>query len=121
MFLNTLCMAVAGICLLGGSLTRTVPLIFLGLVFAGISYGGCPVMTSTIVYRFFGASHYAVNFSVANFLVIPAAFIGPMISSALLEASGGAYSSTFVMLIVLALAAFSLILVMNQASRNFEE
>jgi OFA family oxalate/formate antiporter-like MFS transporter len=121
MFLNTGCMAAAGLCLLAGALTKNAPLIFLGLVFVGISYGGSPVMTSAVVYRFFGSSHYGVNFSIANFLVVPAAFIGPMISSAILEASGGVYTPAFIMLILLAAAAFALILGMNRASRDFEE
>jgi OFA family oxalate/formate antiporter-like MFS transporter len=120
MFLNTGCMAAAGLCLLAGALVRGVPLIILGLVFVGISYGGSPVMTSSVVYRFFGASHYGVNFSIANFLVVPAAFIGPMISSAVLEASGGLYTPAFVMLILLAAAAFALILLMNRAAKRFE-
>jgi OFA family oxalate/formate antiporter-like MFS transporter len=77
-------------------------------------------MTSSVVYRFFGAAHYAVNFSIANFLVVPAALIGPMISSALLEASGGSYAPAFVMLTLLAAAAFALILGMNRASKRFE-
>lgn len=121
MFLNTGCMAAAGLCLLAGALTTSAPLIFLGLVFVGISYGGSPVMTSSVVYRFFGSSHYGVNFSIANFLVVPAAFIGPMISSAILEASGGVYTPAFVMLILLAAAAFVLILAMNRVSRDFEK
>ncbi|MDR0598109.1 MAG: MFS transporter [Treponema sp.] len=120
MLLNTGCMAAAGLCLLAGALTGGAPLIFLGLVFVGISYGGSPVMTSAVVYRFFGARHYGVNFSIANFLVVPAAFIGPMISSAILEASGGVYTPAFVMLILLAAAAFVLILGMNRAGRRFE-
>jgi OFA family oxalate/formate antiporter-like MFS transporter len=120
MFLNTGCMAVAGLSLIAGALGNSAPLIFLGLVFVGISYGGSPVMTSAVVYRFFGASHYGVNFSIANFLVVPAAFIGPMISSAILEASGGVYTPAFVMLALLAAAAFMLILVMNRVSKRFE-
>jgi OFA family oxalate/formate antiporter-like MFS transporter len=120
MFLNTGCMAAAGLCLLAGALTKSAPLILPGLIFVGISYGGSPVMTSAVVYRFFGASHYGVNFSIANFLVVPAAFIGPMISSAILEASGGVYTPAFVMLLFLAAAAFALILVMNRASKRFE-
>jgi OFA family oxalate/formate antiporter-like MFS transporter len=118
MLLNTGCIAAAGLCLLAGAFFAP-PLIFAGFVFAGISYGGCPVMTSTVVYRFFGAPRYSINFSIANFLVVPAAFLGPMISSALLEASG-TYAPAFVMLMVLALAAFILIFVMNRAGRPFE-
>ena len=120
MLLNTGCMAAAGFCLLAGALAGGAPLIFPGLVFVGISYGGSPVMTSAVVYRFFGAPHYGVNFSIANFLVVPAAFIGPMISSAILEASGGVYTPAFVMLLLLAAAAFALILAMNRAGRRFE-
>jgi OFA family oxalate/formate antiporter-like MFS transporter len=120
MFLNTGCMAAAGLCLLGGALVKNAPLVFLGLVFVGISYGGSPVMTSSVIYRFFGAAHYGVNFSIANFLVAPAAFIGPMISSAILEASGGVYTPAFVMLILLAAAAFALILLMNRVSKPWE-
>jgi OFA family oxalate/formate antiporter-like MFS transporter len=121
MLLNTCAMLLAGLSLLIGALANNAIPIFAGLILIGISYGGSPPITSSVVYRFFGAAYYPVNFSLANFLVVPAAIIGPMISSALLEQSGGAYTSNFAMIIGFGAIAFLLIAIMNRASRKFEQ
>jgi OFA family oxalate/formate antiporter-like MFS transporter len=121
MLINTTCMMFAGLSLLLGAYMNNAAPIFIGLILVGITYGGSPAMTSAIVYRFFGVTYYPVNFSLANFLLIPAAVIGPMISSALLEWSGGAYNSTFTMIICLAVIAYLLTGAMNAVSGEYEK
>lgn len=116
MFLNSACMIVAGMGLLAGSATHNVVLVIAGLIFIGLSYGGSPALTSAVTMGFFGSKNYPVNFSIMNFLLIPAAIIGPMISSALLERAGGAYGTTFTMIIVLAVLAFGMAGLMNKVS-----
>lgn len=113
MALNTAFLFLAGAVLTAGALFRQPVLIVIGLIFVGISYGGTPSLTSAVIHNSFGAKNYAVNFSLANFQLIPAAMIGPMISSFLLERAGGAYLTTFLMIIVLAAAAFVLHLLLN--------
>lgn len=120
MLINTSCMFLAGLSLLAAVFFNSAPLIFIGLILAGVNYGGCPPITSAVIFRFFGSSNYAANFSIANFLVIPAAFIGPMISSALLERSGGAYNSTFAMILIFSFIAYLLAFAMNKFSSEFE-
>jgi OFA family oxalate/formate antiporter-like MFS transporter len=120
MLANTTCMLLAGLSLLAAAYLNSATLIFAGLILAGVNYGGCPPITSAVIYRFFGRSNYAVNFSIANFLIIPAALIGPMASSLLLERSGGAYNSTFAMILAFAAMAYFLIFLMNKFSSKFE-
>lgn len=106
--LNNGFVILAGVCLTLGALWQAAPLILIGLIFSGLGYGGTPTLASAVIMRRFGPKNFAVNFSIANFSLIPAAIIGPMISSALIERAGGAYNSTFMMIIVLAAAALVL-------------
>lgn len=107
----------AGISLFIGAKTFAVTFIFAGLLFTGMGYGGCPAITSVFVLRTFGIKNYPVNFSLANFALIPAAIIGPMISSKLIEKSNGDYSTTFIMIVVLSLVAGVMYFMLN---KNFE-
>jgi OFA family oxalate/formate antiporter-like MFS transporter len=67
----------------------------LGLVSIGAAFGGAPTITSAYINREFGAANYPTNFSISNCSLIPAATLGPMISSALLESAGGSYDTSF--------------------------
>ena len=89
MFIDIVCLLLAGICLLLGSMLKNVILIFTGLFLIGISYAESPALSSSVIHEFYGAKNYPVYFSLANFIIIPAAIIGPMISSGLLEISVG--------------------------------
>lgn len=106
--LNTGLVLLAGICLTLGAMFHMAPFVLIGLVFSGLGYGGTPTLASAVIMRRFGPKNFAVNFSVANFSLIPAAMIGPMVSSTLIERSGGAYHTTFMMIIVLGVAALVL-------------
>jgi len=120
MIINNIFFGCAGVCLLLGAKTGSVALIVAGLVFIGTGYGGNPTLTSAIIQRLYGPKNYSVNFSVANFSLIPAAIIGPMVSSSLIERAGGKYDSTFMMVVVLAVAAAAVWVVMSRSADKME-
>lgn len=108
MAINIFFMFFAGVSLLSGALLNNISLIFLGIILTGIAYGGSPSVTSAFIYKEFGPKDYPVNFSLGTFALIPAAIIGPMLSSKLIEFSGGSYTGSFIVIIGLSiLAAFA--------------
>ena len=115
MLINLTVMAVAGVSLFFGAKTSAMILILLGLLCMGISYGGNPTISSAFINREYGPKHFPVNFSLGNFSLIPAAILGPMISSKLVESAGGAYDTTFLAIIICAAGAFALWIVLNGA------
>ena len=76
-------------------------LVLIGMLMAGISYGGGVTIQASLVRTFYGNQNYPVNFSTCNLVSIPAAIVGPMISAALVDAAGGAFGPTFIMVIVM--------------------
>ena len=104
----------SGILLVGGALSETPLLIMAGLLCAGLFYGGSPTIAASFIKREFGDRYYSVNFSIANFSLVPAALIGPTLSSALIEASGGNYLTTFVVISVCGLISISTLPVLKK-------
>ncbi len=115
---NNAFMLGAGVLLAAGGLTGKYIFILLGLVFVGLAYGGCPTITSAYINKAFGSANFPTNFSIANFSLIPAATIGPMISSALLEASGGSYNSNFYAILAFSAGAAVCWVLLNKASKD---
>ena len=113
---NNAFMLAAGILLTLGGMSGKYIFILCGLVFVGLAYGGCPTITSAYVNKAFGPANFPTNFSIANFSLIPAATIGPMISSALLESAEGSYQTNFYAIIGFSLAAAVFWLLLNRAS-----
>ena len=98
----------AGLLMVLGNALGLFPLVLIGMLMAGICYGGGVTIQASLVRTFYGSKNYAVNFSTCNLVMIPAAFIGPMISAALVDAAGGAFGPTFIMVVVMGF--FSLII-----------
>jgi OFA family oxalate/formate antiporter-like MFS transporter len=117
---NNAFMLTAGILLTIGGMSGKYIFILAGLIFVGLAYGGCPTITSAYINRAFGPVNFPTNFSIANFSLIPAATIGPMISSVLFESAGGNYNTNFYAIIGFALAAFIMWLLLNISSRAVE-
>ena len=115
---NNAFMLAAGILLVLGGMSGKYIFILCGLVFVGLAYGGCPTITSAYINKAFGPANFPTNFSIANFSLIPAATIGPMISSALLESAGGSYQTNFYAIVGFSLAAAVFWLLLNRASRD---
>lgn len=114
MYLDGLCMLLAGVSLVLGAVLGHAAPIFLGLILVGIGYGGSPALSSVVVRQLYGPKNHPVNFSIANFQLILAAAIGPMLSSMLMERAGGAYHTTFAMIIGLSAAAFFMTALMSR-------
>ena len=117
---NTAFMLAAGILLTIAAMSGRYIFIILGLIFVGLSYGGCPTITSAYINKAFGPADFPKNFSVANFSLIPAATIGPMISSSLLESADGSYNTNFYAIIAFATAALVMWFLLNKASKECE-
>ena len=115
---NNAFMLAAGLLLALGGMSGKYIFILCGLVFVGLAYGGCPTITSAYINKAFGPANFPTNFSIANFSLIPAATIGPMISSALLESAGGSYDTNFYAIIGFSAAAAVFWVLLNRASRD---
>lgn len=115
---NNAFMLGAGMFLTLGGMTGRYAFILCGLVLVGLAYGGCPTITSAYINKAFGPSNFPTNFSIANFSLIPAATIGPMISSALLESAGGSYITNFHAVIGFSVGALVMWALLNISSRN---
>jgi OFA family oxalate/formate antiporter-like MFS transporter len=109
----------SGVCLFIGAFVSNVVLVFAGMLLVGTSFGASPAISSAGVNQFFGSANYPVNYSIHNFLAIPAATIGPLVSGVLLEQSNGADNSTFLMIIIFAAAAFFFNALLNKAAARF--
>lgn len=92
--------------------------LFAGLFIVGLCYGGGVTISAKVTNELFGPRHYAVNFSIANFCMIPASFIGPYISGVLQDSSEGSYTSTFLMLLSMAVIAMLVILLLKGVNRK---
>lgn len=103
MFIDNGVIILAGVLMVLGNGVNRFPLVLLGMLMAGICYGGGVTIQASLVRSFYGDRYYPINFSVCNLVSIPAAIIGPMISAALVDAAGGAFGPTFIMVIVMGL------------------
>lgn len=116
--INLSFMLIAGILLVLAGRTNSLVLVTVGLVFVGMAYGGTPTITSAYTNLSFGPKFFTTNFSIANFSLLPAAIVGPMISAKLLESAGGAYDSNFIAIIVFTVISLVLWVLLNGASKS---
>lgn len=116
--INVSFMLIAGILLVLAGRTNSLVLVTVGLVFVGMAYGGTPTITSAYTNLSFGPKFFTSNFSIANFSLLPAAIVGPMISAKLLESAGGAYDSNFIAIIVFTVISLVLWVLLNGASKS---
>jgi OFA family oxalate/formate antiporter-like MFS transporter len=111
-------MILAGVILLLAALTGNAAFVFVGLPLVGISYGGSPSLLSAATAGLFGRKYFAMNFAAGMFCLAPAAIIGPIIAAKLQESSGGAYNTTFIMLLALAVVALLINLALTASARK---
>lgn len=106
MLLANCLLLVCGGLLVAGGLSRSAVLVLAGMLIMGVCYGNSVTIGTLVIRQFYGGKHYAVNLSLVNCCAIPASFLGPMISSALQQASGGDYTTTFLMVLLFGMADF---------------
>lgn len=112
LIMNSL-LILGGLLLVLGAKTGLAVAVFVGMILVGICYGGGVTISAKVINDLYGPKHYGVNFSLSNFCMIPAAFIGPYISGVLQDRSGGTYDSTFLMVVILALIALCAVFVLK--------
>lgn len=102
---TTLTIVAAGVTLLSVLMGSPVVCV-IGLCLTGFSYGTCPMMVTSFISAFYGQKYFASNFSVMNCNLILASFIATACSKLLTVF--GSYAVPFILLLVLAVAAFLL-------------
>ncbi len=119
--LNIMLIAAAAMLIISDS-TGIRVLMFVGMIFVGIVYGGGSTVATKVISELYGPRHFGVNHSISNFCVIAASFIGPYLSGILQDRSGGGFTSTFMMLMVIAvimlLLIFALMAAVKKESKN---
>jgi OFA family oxalate/formate antiporter-like MFS transporter len=105
MTINTFIMLIGGGVLILASVTGSAVFIFIGLPLIGVCYGGTPALLSAATNKFFGPKNYQIILGAATFSLAIAAIIGPLLSSKLQELSKGEYTTSFIMLAIVAVCA----------------
>jgi OFA family oxalate/formate antiporter-like MFS transporter len=104
MAMTTGCLVVAASLLMLSAVTGSIPLMVVGFLFTGLSYGGGPLTSSTFAMSFYGSTHFAMNYAAVSAGMIPGALLGPMLASSLYLSSGG-YMTSFAAMLVFAAPA----------------
>ena len=89
-----------------------------GMVCIGMTHGGGVTISARVIHDLYGEKFYAVNFSLSNFCMIPAAFVGPWISGALQDRAGGDFFTTFLMVALLAALALADIFLLRRCLKT---
>ena len=96
--------------------SRSVVVVIIGFVIGGLAYSGVTPTNSAFCRAYFGPTSYPVNFPLINSNLIFASF-GSTISGALYDAAGS-YSSTFFLIIGLAVAGILCSLAISAIDRK---
>lgn len=83
------------------------PLIVVGFLLLGASYGGSVSVGSALISQFFGMGHYALNYAVATLNVLVASCVGPTVSGFSSAMTGG-YLAAYLALLAFAIASLFL-------------
>lgn len=91
---------------------KSLPLCVAGLCMTGIAYGCSPTISAAFISAFYGIKHFSSNYSLANMMLVPSAFVATLSNSLLV--STGSFTAPFVMLLCFA----SLALLLNLSIRR---
>lgn len=104
----------SGVLMLVMAQSGGVTFICIGMFLVGTCYGGGITLQTKLAKELFGPKYFAINVSLTNFCIIPASFIGPYVSGLLQDRSGGDYSSTFILLTVIAVIALATMFLLDR-------
>lgn len=96
----------APIVLLAAILNSSTPLCIAGLCLAGLSYGCSPPISSVFISAFYGSKNFAMNYSIANTMLIPTSFTATVAGS--MVDTTGSYAAPVVLLLVLSIISLLL-------------
>lgn len=105
--LDNLVMVIAFIVLVFAVHSSSIPILFAGGILLGLAYGSLPPTNSAYVNLFYGSENYALNFSIMNSNIIPASFLGPLVSG-VIKTETGSYLIVFLLLLVLSVFSYVL-------------
>jgi MFS transporter, OFA family, oxalate/formate antiporter len=91
--------------LIAAAVSKSIPLLLVGFMVTGLSYGGVPTMNTVFANSFYGKKYFPQNLGLVNTSLIGAAIIGPYVAGTLRTASGS-YLSTLYAMAILAIIAF---------------
>lgn len=95
--------------------TASFPLVVAGFVVLGLMYGAAMATMPAMMGTFFGTKHFAMNYAIITFQMIPAAFIGPGLLAAM-QTSSGSYLQAFWAFLAVAALAFAMSFVVKRPS-----
>ena len=104
--------------ILGVKLGSALPIV-LSLVLFGIAYGGVTPTNANFARSFFGNKNYATNFSLVNFNLLVAVFLGQFVGSTLYVRSGG-YLYTAIAITVIAVLSLILQFFIKDNKQNMD-
>jgi len=88
---------IASIAFLGALFMGSLPLCVAGICLAGLGYGCCPTLIVAHVMEFYGKKNFNLNFSIANTLLMPASMFATI--SNMLAQNTGSFQATFILLL----------------------
>lgn len=91
--------------LIAAAVSKSIPLLLVGFMITGLSYGGVPTMNTVFANSFYGKKYFPQNLGLVNTSLIGAAILGPYVAGTLRTASGS-YLSTLYAMAILAIIAF---------------
>lgn len=85
------------------TITNSIAICCIGMCLAGISFGSCPICATNFVAVFYGMENFGTNFGLMNFNLLFTSIIATI--SNLIYQVSGAFTWTFVFILILAIIA----------------
>lgn len=106
MLLFSILTVLAPACMLGAIVMKSLPLVILSFCLTGLSYGGCPTISSAFIASAYGKKDFAVNYGIGNTKVLFSSFAAT--AAGALYAQTGSFLVPFFMLLGLSIIALVL-------------